>query len=161
MPLAHAKPRGIQAASLWWRFPFYWACVALSASVSAANWPAWRGVEGNGLAAEKNIPVHWGTNANISWRVALPDRGNSTPIVWGGRVFLTQAIHTIDRRSVMCFSGPTGKLLWQSGATWTEKEPSSDQNPPCTPAPVTDGKRVIAWFGSAGVYCYDLGGREM
>jgi outer membrane protein assembly factor BamB len=118
-------------------------------------------MQGNGLAAEKNIPVHWSTNANISWRVALPDRGNSTPIVWGGRVFVTQAIHTIDRRSVMCFSVRTGKLLWQSGATWTEKEPTSEENPPCTPSPVTDGQRVIAWFGSAGVFCYDFAGREL
>jgi len=161
MLLAQPKPRGIHAASPWWPLLFCWACVALSASASAANWPGWRGLEGSGLATEKNIPLHWSTNANISWQVALPERGNSTPIVWGGRVFLTQAIRTIDRRSVMCFDRHTGKLLWQSGVTWPEKELTSDENPPCTPSPVTDGQRLIAWFGSAGVFCYDFAGREL
>ena len=52
-----------------------------------------------------------------------------------------------------CFGNPA--------ITWTEKEPTSDENPPCSPSPVTDGQRVIAWFGSAGVYCYDFAGREL
>jgi outer membrane protein assembly factor BamB len=130
-------------------------------SVSAANWPGWRGPDGNGVAAEKDLPFHWSTNENVSWRVPLPDRGNSTPIVWGRRVFITQAISVESRRTVMCFDRRNGELHWQSGVTWRENEPSADDNPPCTPSPVTDGRRVIAWFGSAGVYCYDFEGREL
>jgi len=91
----------------------------------------------------------------------LPNPGNSTPIVWGGQVFVTQAIAAGSRRTVICFDRRTGKLLWQSGATWTEKEQTPNQNPACTPSPATDGRRVIAWFGSAGVYCYDFDGREL
>jgi outer membrane protein assembly factor BamB len=93
--------------------------------------------------------------------VSLPDPGNSTPIVWQGRVFITQAVRNESTRSVMCLDRRTGKLLWQSGVTWTEKEATSDDNPLCTPSPVTDGKRVVAWFGSAGVHCYDFNGREL
>jgi len=138
-----------------------WLGAGLAVSVSAANWPAWRGPGGSGLTAEKQLPLHWSTNENVSWSVPLPDRGNSTPIVWRGRVFITQAVPTESRLTVMCLDRHTGKSLWQSGVTWKEKEPTNDENPPCTPSPVTDGKRVIAWFGSAGVVCYDFTGREL
>jgi hypothetical protein len=138
-----------------------WLLIALSGSVSAANWPGWRGPEGSGISVEKNLPLHWSTNENVRWRVSLPDPGNSTPVVWGKKVFLTQAINTENRRMVMCLHRGTGRLLWRSGATWAEQEPKVDDNPPCTPSPATDGRRVIVWFGSAGVYCYDFEGREL
>jgi outer membrane protein assembly factor BamB len=133
-----------------------WATPAL-----AGNWPAWRGPDGNGTCRERNLPLHWATNENVRWRVPLPDRGNSTPIVWGDHVYLTQAISRENRRTVMCFDRHDGKLLWQAGPAWTEKDPTHDDNPQCSPSPVTDGRRVIAWFGSAGVYCYDDRGREL
>jgi outer membrane protein assembly factor BamB len=123
------------------------------------NWPAWRGADGSGICRETNLPLHWGTNENVRWRVALPERGNSTPIVWGQRVFITQAVES--RRTVMCVNRRDGNLLWQAGPTWTEKEETHPDNPPCSPSPLTDGRRVIAWFGSAGVYCYDFRGREL
>ena len=161
MPLSMPHIRGDQGATRWsWRAVF-WLWAALSASAPAANWPGWRGPDGSGTAAEKNLPLHWTTNENVAWRVPLPDRGNSTPIVWRQRIFLTQAISSRSDRAVMCFDRRNGKLVWQSGVTWTEKEPTSEQNPPCTPSPVTDGERVIAWFGSAGVYCYDFAGHEL
>ena len=137
-----------------------WLWCALITSVSAANWPGLRGPGGSGVAKEKNLPLRWSTNENVAWRVALPDRGNSTPTVWGERVFITQVTEGGARRSVMCFDRRDGKVLWQSAVRWTEKEPSHDDNPPCTPSPTTDGHRVIAWFGSAGVHCYDFDGRE-
>lgn len=127
----------------------------------AGNWPAWRGPDGNGICMERNLPLRWGTNDNVRWRVPLPDRGNSTPIVWGDRVFITQAIEKENRRTVMCFTKRDGKLLWQAGPAWTDKETTHDDNPQCSPSPVADGQRVIAWFGSAGVYCYDFDGHEM
>ncbi len=150
-----------KAVAPWRCHAALWLWAALTASACAANWPGWRGPDGSGLAAEKNLPLHWSTNENISWRVPLPDRGNSTPIVWGGWVFVTQATTAGNRRTVICFDRRTGKLLWDSGVTWTEKEQTYGENPPCTPSPVTDGQRVIAWFGSAGVYCYDFAGREL
>jgi len=125
----------------------------------AENWPAWRGAGGSGICRETNLPLRWSAHENVRWRVTLPERGNSTPIVWGERVFITQAVE--HRRTVMCFDRRAGKLLWQAGPTWTENEITYPENPPCTPSPVCDGKRVIAWFGSAGVYCYDFDGREL
>ena len=85
------------------------------------------------------MPLRWSTNENVRWHVPLPERGNSTPVVWGKRVFVTQAIENENRRTVMCFDRRDGKLLWQAGPTWTEKEPTYPENPPCTPSPVSDG----------------------
>jgi outer membrane protein assembly factor BamB len=105
--------------------------------------------------------LRWSTNENIRWRVALPDPGNSTPIVWGNRVFVTQAIAKEGRRLLMCFNRRDGKLLWQQGPTYAEQEPTHETNPQCSASPVTDGTRVIASFGSAGLFCYDFRGREL
>ena len=133
----------------------------LQVGLQAANWPAWRGPEGNGTCHETDLPLHWSADHNVRWQAPLPERGNSTPVVWGNRVFLTQAVTKESRRSLLCLDLRRGNVLWQAGPVWTGPESGGDQNPPCTPSPVTDGRRVIAWFGSAGVYCYDLKGREL
>src|SRR4029453_16555031 len=92
-------------------------------------------------------------------RVPLPEPGNSTPIVWNERVFLTQAQG--DRRTLMWFNRGDGKLLWQVGITAKEKEPTHQTNPYCSASPVTDGERVIVSFASDGLYCYDFNGKEL
>jgi outer membrane protein assembly factor BamB len=127
----------------------------------AANWPAWRGPHGTGVCDEKNLPLHWSTDENVRWRVPLPERGNSTPIVWGNRIFVTQALEKEGRRTLCCFDRANGKLLWQQGTAYSEKEPTHDTNPQCSSSPVTDGVRVVAWFGSAGLFCYDFVGKEL
>ncbi len=131
----------------------------LLTSAQAANWPAWRGPLGTGLCEEKNLPVKWSATENVKWRVELLEPGNSTPIVWGDRVFLTQAVG--ERRTLMCFQKADGKLLWQQGVTTKEKEPTHPTNPYCPASAVTDGERVIASFASDGLYCYDLNGKEL
>src|SRR5262249_26517950 len=113
------------------------------------------------LCQEKSLPLHWSTNQNVRWRVPLPDRGNSTPAVWGSRIFVTAGIEKENRRTLMCFDRQDGHLRWQAGVTWTDKEPTYPDNPPCTPSPVVDGTKAFAWFGSAGLYCYDFDGREL
>ena len=132
----------------------------LGAAVSrAGNWPAWRGPAGDGICEEKNLPTQWSATENVKWRVALPEPGNSTPIVWGDRIFLTQAVG--ERRTLMCFQRSDGALLWQKGVTTAEKEPTHQANPYCAGSPVTDGKRVIVSFASDGLYCYDFNGQEL
>jgi outer membrane protein assembly factor BamB len=127
----------------------------------AENWPQWRGPTGQGVSAEKNVPVKWDATSGVRWRVALPERGNSTPIVWDDRVFLTQAAGGGKSRGVWCLNRRDGSILWKSAVSVTENEPTHDGNPPCSSSPVTDGERVIAWMGSAGVVCYDFSGREV
>ena len=80
-------------------------------SLRAGNWPGWRGPEGIGVSADKDLPLRWGTDENVRWRVDLPGPGNSSPVVWGDRVFVTQAVEDENRRTVMCFDRANGKLL--------------------------------------------------
>jgi outer membrane protein assembly factor BamB len=141
----------------------------------ADNWPAWRGPDGQGHSAEKNLPTQWNRTAPIRWRVALPDRGNSTPIIWGDRVFITQAVEkagaaplsSADRppaphsRSLLCFNRDDGKLLWRRETIYTDSELTHATNPYCSASPVTDGERVIVSYGSAGMICYDFAGKEL
>ncbi|MCX6901929.1 MAG: PQQ-binding-like beta-propeller repeat protein [Verrucomicrobia bacterium] len=138
-----------------------WLMAALAHPAVAENWPAWRGPDGNGICGDHPLPIYWSTKQNVRWRVPMPGPGNSTPIVLGERVFITQAISKENRRTVMCFDRRDGKELWQAGTTWGEKDSGGSANPPCTPSPVTDGERVIAWFGSAGIFCFDLDGHEL
>ncbi len=130
-------------------------------AVWADNWPAWRGPEGTGVSTEKNLPTKWSATENVRWRTPLPERGNSTPVVWGNRVFITQAIEKENRRMLMCFDRANGKRLWQSGVTFAEKEATHATNPQCSASPVTDGERVFASFASAGLYCYNFDGKEL
>ncbi|PYV87157.1 MAG: serine/threonine protein kinase, partial [Acidobacteria bacterium] len=86
----------------------------------AANWPSWRGPDGLGVSIDNPISTHWSKTDKVRWRVPLPEPGNSTPVVWGNRVFVTQALKQQDRRTLMCFERASGKLLWQSGVTYRE-----------------------------------------
>src|SRR5262245_2337056 len=100
------------------------AAFCLAAPALADNWPAWRGPTGDGRCAEKGLPLTWHKNQNLLWRVPLADPGHSTPVVWGDRIFLTQANKDGSKRSVLCFARGDGKLLWQRDTEHKEKEPT-------------------------------------
>ena len=99
-------------------------CATLSLPSRADDWPNWRGPDGTGKSAERNLPTEWSPTKNVRWRVALPERGNSTPIVWSERIFLTQAGEKDGRRTLMCFDRSDGKQLWRSGTKYTSTETS-------------------------------------
>ena len=141
--------------------PFIALIIGFTIDLTAANWPEWRGPHGDRRCDEKNLPLRWATNENIAWRAPLPDRGNSTPVIWGNRIFLTQAQAKDKRRSLMCLDRATGNELWQQGPVFETQEPTHDTNPNCSGSPATDGTRVISWFGSAGLYCHDFKGKEL
>lgn len=145
-----SKVVALVALALWFGLP-----------ASAGNWPGWRGPEGNGVSTDKDLPLRWSTKENVRWRIELPGPGNSSPIVWGDKVFVSQAVDSDHRRTLMCFDRASGKLLWQSGVTYTEDEPTQESNPYCAGTPSTDGERVFVCFGSAGVFAYDFAGKQM
>ena len=126
----------------------------------AQNWPNWRGPAGTSISTEKNLPTEWSREKGVRWKVDLPDRGNSTPVVWGNQVFLTQGDKE-GLRSLMCVDRRSGKQLWQSGMKYKGTESTHKANPYCSPSPVTDGERVIVWYGSAGLFCFDMKGTEI
>ncbi len=78
-------------------------------SLRAADWPAWRGLEGQGASVESGLPTSWTATSNVVWKVPLPGPGNSTPIVVGERVFLTQAENQGRLRSLLCLRLDDGR----------------------------------------------------
>jgi outer membrane protein assembly factor BamB len=128
---------------------------------SAEDWPAWRGKDGNGVSNEKMSPTKWSTTENVKWKIELDGDGNSTPIIVGEKLFLTHAPKGNKFRGLWCLNKNTGELLWKKEVAYEEKEPTHGTNPMCSSSAVSDGERVIAWYGSAGLYCYDLNGNEI
>jgi len=136
--------------------------LTLTCQVRAESWPAWRGdAAGSGVTSETKLPLKWDKDTNVRWRIELPDRGNSTPIVWKDRVFVTQAIDETKWRGLLCFNRADGKLLWKNGVTYSKKEQTHKANPYCSSSAVTDGEYVIVYYGSAGAACYDFSGKEI
>lgn len=160
------------------------AAGALRAEVqSATAWPAFRGVNASGVADGQNLPGTWNvaTGENLRWKVAIPGLAHSSPIVSNGRVFVTSAVSSradatfrpglygdgdaSDDRSlhkwiVMAIDAKTGRTIWQQVAH--EGEPREKRHIKSTYAsatPVTDGRHVIAFFGSQGLYGYSFDGR--
>jgi outer membrane protein assembly factor BamB len=136
-------------------------CIITMGHATAENWPMWRGAKGDGTCSERNLPEKWSTTENVVWKTKLPDRGNSTPVIWGQKVFVTQCIEKENRRLLLCFDKETGNSLWQAGMVFDQAEPTHSTNPYCSASPATDGERVIVFFASAGVYCYDTDGKEI
>lgn len=140
-------------------------CVVLlvgSSFATAENWPGWRGPRGDGSSIETNLPTTWSKTENVRWKLKLPSQGNSSPVIWGDRVFLTQSLDKAGtERAVLCIDRKAGTILWQKAIPFKGKEPTHGTNPYCAGTPVTDGERVIADHGSAGVVCYDNDGKQL
>jgi len=123
------------------------------------NWPRWRGPQGNGHT-EIKIPVRWDAGS-IAWKVPLLGIGQSSPIVWNGRIYLTSATGKGEQRLVYCLDGRDGNLVWQH-TPWTgSPEPVHQMNCWATPSCVTDGEVVIAFFGRGGLHGYTLDGKPL
>jgi hypothetical protein len=138
---------------------FLTACAL--ASARADNWPAWRGPTGQGTTAETKLPLKWSATDGVKWKIDLPDAGNSTPIVWGEFVFLTQASDKGKTRALWCLNRNTGAKVWDKSVTFEGKEQIHGTNTYCAASPVTDGERVIVFHGSAGLHCYDIKGNVL
>jgi outer membrane protein assembly factor BamB len=129
--------------------------------LNAADWLQWRGPLGTGQSAEKEAPLTWSNTENVKWKVALDGPGNSSPIVVGQKVLITHAPAKSSLRGIQCYDRGTGAMLWKHYVTYEEKELTHNTNPFCSPSPVSDGERVVAWYGSPGLVCYDLAGNVL
>jgi outer membrane protein assembly factor BamB len=150
---------------------------------AAENWPSFRGAQARGVSDRAKVPVTWNTSTgeNIAWKTEIPGLGHSSPVIWGDRIFLTTAISTnrnmvferelkgpIDRRQdaarqeyrVLAIDRKSGKIVWNRLATAAEPRVlRHPHNSYASSTPATDGKRVVAFFGSEGLYCYRLNGK--
>jgi outer membrane protein assembly factor BamB len=124
----------------------------------ASDWPRFRGPNGTGVSPDRGLPAEIGRNKNVLWSAKLP-AGNSSPVIAGGRVFLTG--HQGDDRFVLCYSAATGEQLWRKSFLKAREETFHPLNGPATPSPATDGQRVFVFFPDSGLAAYDLDGKEI
>jgi outer membrane protein assembly factor BamB len=126
------------------------------------NWPRWRGPQENGHYADTHLPVKW-TDADIAWKTTLPGNGQSSPIIWGDRIFLTSALGDGKERLVLAVDRRDGKLLWQQTAFKMEApEPIHKMNGWASASCVTDGEIVAAFFGrGGGLHVYSVDGKHL
>ena len=157
------------------------AVVSVSAQVKPAldEWRQWRGPVNTGMA-RGDAPLNWNDQTNIKWQLAIPGRGHSTPVVTGNRLYLTTAIPTGKRTApegrsragggadsglehrfeVIAVDRQSGQVAWQRTATVATPHEGYHRTYGsfASNSPVTDGTRVFAFFGSRGLYAYDLDG---
>ena len=143
-------------------------------SLSAQNWPQWRGPLATGAAQSGNPPIEWSEEKNVRWKTRLTGIGQSTPVIWGNSIFITAAQTTESdavSRGIVTATHPvkflviavdrkTGKVKWERVAR--EEIPHQTRNDIgtwATASPITDGERVYAFFGSRGLYCYTFEGK--
>ena len=138
---------------------FFFLIGAFASPAQADNWPEWRGADGDGFSDESTVPLKWTHQQNVLWKTELPAPGNSSPIVFGDRVFLTCANDDGTERSLMAFNRKSGALLWKRSKRHLQPDPTHATNPWCAPSPATDGQRVYTWNGSAGAAAYDYSGK--
>jgi outer membrane protein assembly factor BamB len=126
------------------------------AAAGAESWPQFRGPNSTGRADGYKLPTEIGPDQNVIWKVALPP-GHSSPAVLGDRIFLT-AVR--DKTLLtMAFDRATGKTLWEREAPYKELEQIHQIGSHAQGTPATDGERVVTFFGSSGLLCYNPDGK--
>jgi outer membrane protein assembly factor BamB len=156
--------------------------IAISVTVSAQNWPQFRGPGATGVVESPGQPVKWDAAAaqNVRWKLAIPGLAHSSPVVWGDKVFVTTAVNSIKDETrfglygdvapvkddpkhtwkVYAIDKAKGTILWErvayEGIPKVKRHPKSSH---AASTPATDGKYLIAMFGSEGLYAYDMKGK--
>ncbi len=151
-------------------------------AASAQNWPSFRGPAAAGVSDGQNLPVQWDAQhrVHVLWKTEVHGLAHSSPVVWGDRVFLTTAISgkpsatfkpglygdgtasddlSVHQWNVLCLNRATGKVLWERTAyQGVPKEKRHIKSTYANATPATDGRIVVAFFGSQGLYAYSLAG---
>lgn len=147
------------------------------------SWPSFRGPAASGVADGQNLPDRWDvkTGENILWRTPVPGLAHSSPVVWGNRIFVTSAVSSDPKATfrpglygdgdasqdrsphrwvIYALDKRTGKILWERTAhKGVPVDKRHIKSTYANSSPATDGRVVVAWFGSEGVHAYDVTGR--
>jgi outer membrane protein assembly factor BamB len=158
---------------------------ARAATDAAGTWPSFRGPQASGVADGQRLPDTWNpkTGEHIRWRTPIPGLGHSSPIVWGAKVFVATAVssdpkatfkpglygdgdassdRSVQKWMLIALDRATGKVVWERVAFQGEpREKRHMKSTYASATPATDGRVVVAWFGSQGVYAYDLDGKPL
>jgi outer membrane protein assembly factor BamB len=157
--------------------------LVLIAPAWAAEWPSFRGPNAAGVADGQKLPDRWDatTGANIKWKTEIPGLAHSSPVLWGDRVFVTTAISSLGNATfkpglygegtasedqskhqwqVIALDRNSGKILWKRTAyEGAPKEKRHIKSTYASSSPATNGRVIVALFGSQGLYAYDLDGK--
>ena len=152
------------------------------AAERTVNWPSFRGPQASGLAVGESVPDTWdvANGMNVAWKQNVPGLAHSSPVVWGDRIFATSAVSSLaaatfkpglygegtasedrsrHRWTVYAYDTRSGRLIWERTAY--EGQPREKRHIKATYAnatPATDGRHVVAFFGSQGLYAYSMDG---
>jgi outer membrane protein assembly factor BamB len=124
------------------------------------DWPQWRGARHDGISRETNVPVKFGKDDNLVWRLPLPKRAGSTPIVWGDRILLTSPAEDDDALLLICVS-TKGDIRWKQEMGKGNRNARGSEGNSASPSPATDGIHVWAFLGTGVLGCYDFEGHEV
>lgn len=149
------------------------------------DWPSFRGPGARGVAEGHPTPLTWDVpqSRNVKWRVSVPGLAHSSPIVWGSQVCTATAVSsqpnpelkvglygditsvmeaTSHQWIVLCFDKGSAKLLWQRTAhTGVPKVKRHTKSTHASSTLATDGRYILAFFGSEGLFAYDMRGKEI
>lgn len=125
----------------------------------AADWPQFRGPNSGSVAASAKLPTDWSDGKNVAWKVDVPGKGVSGPIVVGGRVFVTSDEGARQQMlNVFCFDAESGEQIWRRTFWATGRTATHPTSANAAPTPASDGERVFAFFSSNDLICLDLDG---
>jgi outer membrane protein assembly factor BamB len=149
-----------------------------------ANWPQFRGSQANGLSDDP-VPITWNVESgeNVLWQTAVPGLGHASPIVWEDRVYVATAVKASGKAELkiglygsgksytekephqwrlLCFDRQSGKTLWDKlGHEAVPRQERHTKATHCNSTPATDGRRIVAIFGSEGLFCFDMTGERL
>jgi outer membrane protein assembly factor BamB len=134
-------------------------------SPDKTNWPSFRGQDSRGIAGGTGYPTEWDASAgkNIGWKIEVPKKGKSSPVIWGDKLFITGAQDKICE--VYCIDKKTGKILWTGSASDIPGEPAvlpkTDPEAGLAVSTVaTNGKEVCAIFSNGNLVCLNMDGKK-
>jgi outer membrane protein assembly factor BamB len=137
-----------------------WFCVA----PALADWRQFRGTENNPVAPDLKLPTEWdvASGKNIAWRLDLPGRGVSSPIVIGDQIVVTaNGWPNKERLYILAFDATSGEELWRRQAWATGRTLCHDTSANAAPSPASDGERIFAFYSSNDLVCLDLEGNPL
>jgi len=165
-----------------WLVTLCLAACCTGAAATANNWPSFRGPQASGVADGQNLPERWNgaTGENILWKTPMPGLAHSSPVVWGDRLYVTTAItslgeatfkhglfgegdaspdRSVHRWKLYCLDTRTGKIVWERTAyEGVPREKRHVKSTYANSTPATDGRHIVVFFGSQGLYCFDANG---
>jgi outer membrane protein assembly factor BamB len=141
---------------------------ALAAAAAAGDWPNWRGPQFNGSAEERDLPVRFSPTEGVKWSTELPGPSAATPIIWGDSVFVSSAEQEKQELLALCLDRKTGQVKWRQTAG-SGYRPAGKGTPIsldyrsnyASPSPVTDGKRVVFFYGNGDLVAFDPSGQKL